>query len=302
LKYAALRDFALSLPEVTEQPHFDSGSFRVRGRIFVTVPPDQGHVHVFLPEEAREEGLALYPDVAEKLTSGRKVVGLRLALAPAPAAAAKRLVRQAWESRAPKALLAAAAACPVPRPRQQPSFFANAAGFRSWLAEHGATASELVVGFHKRGSGRQSMTWSEAVDEALCFGWIDGVRTRIDEHAYRIRFSRRRPGSVWSAINIDKALALQAAGRMMPDGLEAFARRNEEKSRIYSYEQVKRAEFEPAQMAEFRKHRKAWQFFEAQPPGYRHLAAWFVVSAKRPQTRQARLAKLIDASARGQRI
>jgi len=183
-----------------------------------------------------------------------------------------------------------------------PVFFATAAEFRRWLQQHSAKESELVVGFHKVGSGRPSMTWGESVDEALCFGWIDGVRTRIDEHAYKIRFSRRRPGSVWSAINIDKAQALQAAGRMMPAGLEAFARRNEEKSRTYSYEQVKRAEFEPAQIAEFRKHRKAWQFFESQPPGYRHLAAWFVVSAKRPQTRQARLAKLIDASARGQRI
>ncbi len=292
----------MSLPEVTEQPHFDFRSFRVRGRIFVTVPPDQRHVHVFLPEEAREEGLALYPDVAEKLTWGRKVVGLRLALAPAPATAVKRLVRQAWASRAPKTLLAAATGSPAPRSRQQPRYFADAAGFRNWLSEHGATENELVVRFHKRGSGRPGMTWSESVDEALCFGWIDGVRTRIDEHDYKIRFSRRRPGSVWSAINIDKAEALRAAGRMTPAGLEAFARRNEEKSRIYSYEQAKRAEFEPAQIEEFRKFRKAWQFFESQPPGYRHLAAWFVVSAKRPQTRQARLAKVIEASARGQRI
>jgi uncharacterized protein YdeI (YjbR/CyaY-like superfamily) len=183
-----------------------------------------------------------------------------------------------------------------------PTYFASPEGFRRWLQRHGATATELIVGFHKVGSGRPSMTWSESVDEALCFGWIDGVRTRIDEHAYTIRFSRRRPGSVWSAINIDKVRALRAAGRMTPAGLEAFARRNEEKSRAYSYEQVKRAEFEPAQIAEFRKRRTAWQYFEAQPPSYRHLAAWFVISAKRPETRLARLAKVIDASARGQRI
>ncbi|MCU0895446.1 MAG: YdeI/OmpD-associated family protein [Rhodospirillales bacterium] len=183
-----------------------------------------------------------------------------------------------------------------------PRFFASAAEFRRWLSEHGATASELVVGFHKRGSGRPSLTWSESVDEALCFGWIDGVRTRIDEHSYKIRFSRRRPGSIWSEINSGKVKRLQAAGRMTPAGLEAYARRDERKTRRYSYEQARRAEFEPAQLAEFRKHGKAWEFFEAQPPSYRHMAAWFVVSAKRPQTRQARLAKVIEASASGQRI
>jgi uncharacterized protein YdeI (YjbR/CyaY-like superfamily) len=183
-----------------------------------------------------------------------------------------------------------------------PVFFATAAEFRRWLQQHSTEESELVVGFQKRGSGMPCMTWSESVDEALCFGWIDGVRARIDEHSYRIRFSRRRPGSVWSAINIGKVKRLEADGRMTPAGLEAFARRNEEKLRIYSYEQAKRAEFAPAQLAEFKRRRKAWQFLEAQPPSYRQLAAWFVVSAKRPQTRQARLAKVIDASARGQRI
>jgi uncharacterized protein YdeI (YjbR/CyaY-like superfamily) len=183
-----------------------------------------------------------------------------------------------------------------------PTFFKTAAEFRGWLARHGAIELELVVGFYKRESGRPSMTWSESVDEALCFGWIDGVRTRIDEHSYKIRFSPRKPTSIWSAINVEKIRVLQAAGRMTKAGLDAFARRSEDKSRAYSYEQAKRAVLEPVQEAEFKKNKKAWKFFEAQPPSYRRMAAWYVVSAKRPETRQTRLTKVIQASANGVRI
>jgi uncharacterized protein YdeI (YjbR/CyaY-like superfamily) len=183
-----------------------------------------------------------------------------------------------------------------------PTFFKAPAEFRAWLARHGAIESELVVGFYKRESGRPSMTWSESVNEALCFGWIDGVRTRIDEHSYKIRFSPRKPTSIWSAINIKKVRALRAAGRMTNAGVDAFARRSEERSRAYSYEQAKRAVLEPAQEAEFKKNKKAWKFFEAQPPSYRRMAAWYVVSAKRPETRQTRLTKVIHASANGVRI
>ena len=182
------------------------------------------------------------------------------------------------------------------------TFFKTPAEFRAWLARHGAVESELVVGFYKRESGRPSMTWSESVDEALCFGWIDGVRTRIDEHSYKIRFSPRKPTSIWSAINVEKVRVLQAAGRMTKAGLDAFARRSEERSRAYSYEQTKRAVLEPAQEAKFKKNKKAWKFFEAQPPSYRRMAAWYVVSAKRPETRQIRLTKVIQASANGARI
>jgi uncharacterized protein YdeI (YjbR/CyaY-like superfamily) len=182
------------------------------------------------------------------------------------------------------------------------TFFKTPAEFRAWLARHGAVESELVVGFYKRESGRPSMTWSESVDEALCFGWIDGVRTRIDEHSYKIRFSPRKPTSIWSAINVEKVRVLQAAGRMTKAGLDAFARRSEERSRAYSYEQTKRAVLEPAQEAKFKKNKKAWKFFEAQPPSYRRMAAWYVVSAKRPETRQTRLTKVIEASANGVRI
>ena len=183
-----------------------------------------------------------------------------------------------------------------------PTFFETSAKFRAWLERSGATEMELVVGFHKVGSGRPSMTWSESVDEALCFGWIDGRRTRIDEHTYKIRFSPRKPTSIWSAINIEKVKALHAAGRMSPAGIEAFARRNEAKSRTYSYEQAKRAEFAPEHVARFRKNKKAWRFFEAQAPSYRHMVAWYVIGAKRPETREARLAKVIELSASGARL
>lgn len=180
-----------------------------------------------------------------------------------------------------------------------PKFFETPAKFRAWLQKHGASEKELIVGFYKRDTGLSSMTWQESVDEALCVGWIDGVRTRIDDRSYKIRFSPRRPTSMWSAINIERVRVLQGAGRMTRAGLDAFARRSEEKSRQYAYEQVRRAEFESAQEAEFRKHRKAWKYFQAQAPSYRHMVAWYVISAKRPETRQARLAKVIEVSENG---
>lgn len=183
-----------------------------------------------------------------------------------------------------------------------PTFFATAADFAAWLAEHAATEAELIIGFHKRDSGLASMTWPESVDEALCVGWIDGVRTRIDELSYKIRFTPRKPSSTWSAINIDKVQELQRQGRMTEAGLQAFSLRREAKSKIYSYEQADRAELPPEDAALFRKNEAAWAFFEAQPAGYRHQQIWRVISAKRVETRQSRLTKLITACANGQRI
>ena len=182
------------------------------------------------------------------------------------------------------------------------TFFKTAEAFRAWLSKHAGTARELVVGFHKLGTGRQSMTWPESVDEALCHGWIDGIRTRIDEVSYKIRFTPRKPGSTWSAINIEKARRLEAQGRMTEAGREAFSRRREEKSGIYSYEQRDSAELSREDEAMFRESRKGWKFFASQPPGYRHLMIYHVVSAKRPETRRSRLQKLIDASEKGVRL
>ena len=183
-----------------------------------------------------------------------------------------------------------------------PTFFPTAADFRRWLASHAATATELLVGFHKVGSGQPSMTWSESVDEALCFGWIDGVRKRIDDASYSIRFTPRKAGSIWSAINIAKMERLQAEGRMTPAGLAAFERRTAARSKVYSYEQDAPAELKPDELRAFKRNKAAWRYFETAPPGYRQQMLHRICNAKRPETRAARLDKLIAASAAGQRL
>jgi uncharacterized protein YdeI (YjbR/CyaY-like superfamily) len=176
------------------------------------------------------------------------------------------------------------------------SFFATAAAFRRWLKTHHLRKPELLVGFHTKGSGRRSITWSESVDEALCVGWIDGVRRRIDHESYSIRFSPRRATSIWSSINIAKMKRLLREGRVLPAGLEAFRLRTKKKSGIYSYEQRKAATLDLASEREFRSHRAAWQFFQKQPPSYRQVTTWWVVSARKKETRRQRLATLITGS------
>ena len=182
------------------------------------------------------------------------------------------------------------------------TFFATPAAFRAWLKQHSAKATELIVGFHKKGCGKPSITWQESVDEALCVGWIDGVRKRIDEETYQIRFTPRKPTSTWSAINIARVADLTSQGRMQPAGLAAFAHRKEAKSRTYAYEQAASASLPPADEARFKKNKKAWAFFEAQPPGYRKLVIWRIVSAKQEATRQKRFLQLVEASQNGQRL
>ncbi len=183
-----------------------------------------------------------------------------------------------------------------------PTFFSTAAEFGAWLEQHSATEQELIVGFYKRATQRPSMTWPESVDEALCHGWIDGVRTRIDDLSYKIRFTPRKPTSTWSAINIKRVLVLKSQGRMKAAGLKAYSHRRAAKSKIYAYEQAKNATLERAEEARFRRNKKAWKFFEAQPPRYRHLVIWRIISAKRSATREARLARLIEASQNAQRL
>jgi uncharacterized protein YdeI (YjbR/CyaY-like superfamily) len=183
----------------------------------------------------------------------------------------------------------------------KPTFFATAAEFRRWLERHHDSERELLVGFYKRGSGRPSMTWPESVDQALCFGWIDGVRKRIDNDAYTIRFTPRRPRSIWSAINIRRVNELKEQGLMQPGGLRAFEQRSPERSAIYSYEKAP-AVLPPAAEAAFRKRRAAWTFFNEQPPSYRRVATHWVVAAKKEETRARRLAKLIDESANRRRL
>lgn len=183
-----------------------------------------------------------------------------------------------------------------------PHFFPTPAAFRAWLAAHAATAPELLVGYYKVGSGRASITWSESVDEALCFGWIDGVRRRIDDEAYSIRFTPRRPTSIWSAVNIAKVEQLQAAGRMTAAGAAAYAHRKDHKSAVYAFEQAHTAELSPQELAEFQRDAAAWAFFQATPPGYKKLMLHWVTAAKKAETRTSRFARLLQASAVGQRL
>lgn len=183
-----------------------------------------------------------------------------------------------------------------------PRFFDTSIAFRSWLEAHGAVATELLVGFHKVGSGRPSMSWSESVDEALCFGWIDGVRKRIDDCSYSIRFTPRKTTSIWSAVNIAKFEHLSAAGRMTPAGANAFAHRKEARSVVYAYEQAAAAELSADEVRMFKRHPGAWRFFEATPPSYKKVILHWVTGAKRADTRQSRLAKLVEACASGNRL
>ena len=184
----------------------------------------------------------------------------------------------------------------------EPRFFATPADFRAWLDANHDRASELIVGFHKKGSGKPSITWPESVDEALCFGWIDGVRRSLDADRYNIRFTPRKPTSIWSNVNVAKVKALLAAGRMMPAGIAAWERRDPVRSGIYSFERANPAAFDEPSERRFARNRAAWKFFQAQPAGYRRLATHYVVSAKRPETREKRLGVLIECSARGERL
>jgi len=181
-------------------------------------------------------------------------------------------------------------------------FFPTPAAWRAWLERHHATERELWVGFHRKDSGKPSITWPESVAGALCYGWIDGVRKRVDETSYKIRFTPRRPRSTWSGVNLRMAEELIAAGLMSPAGMKAYEARTAERSEIYSYEQRKSAAFSPADERRFRAERAAWEYFQSCPPSYRQLATWWVVSAKKPETREKRLAKLIAESAVGRRI
>jgi uncharacterized protein YdeI (YjbR/CyaY-like superfamily) len=183
----------------------------------------------------------------------------------------------------------------------KPVFFHAPSGLKKWFDANHRTARELWVGYFKKSSGEPSVTWQESVDEALCVGWIDGIRKGIDERRYAIRFTPRKPGSIWSSINIRRVRALAGEKRMRGAGLKAFAARRENKSGIYSYEQ------RPAQLVDpyrsiLRKNKRAWVFFDARPPGYKKTVAWWVISAKRGETRMKRLKQLIEDCARGRRI
>lgn len=178
--------------------------------------------------------------------------------------------------------------------KPHPKFFRTPADFRKWMEQHHADHDELWVGYYKKDSGKPSMTWPESVDVALCFGWIDGVRKSIDAESYTNRFTPRRPGSAWSAINIARVGELTKVGLMHPAGLKAFE--NAEDRRNYSYEQRKSASLGEEYEGRFRSNKKAWEFFQAQTPWYRRTAVWWVMSAKKEETRRKRLTVLIEDS------
>jgi uncharacterized protein YdeI (YjbR/CyaY-like superfamily) len=181
-------------------------------------------------------------------------------------------------------------------------FFADPAAWRRWLEANHDGVEELWVGFHTRGSGRPSITWPESVDEALCFGWIDGVRKSIDEASYEIRFTPRKAKSGWSSVNLRRIAVLIAEGRVHPAGLAAHSQRDVARSRAYSYEVRASVALEPAFEARLRANAKAWAFWDSKAPGYRKIATFWIVSAKREETREKRLAELIAAAARGRDV
>jgi uncharacterized protein YdeI (YjbR/CyaY-like superfamily) len=181
------------------------------------------------------------------------------------------------------------------------TYFPNAAALRKWFARHHATAADLWIGFYKRETGKPSVTWPESVDEALCVGWIDGIRKRIDDERYTIRFTRRRPKSIWSAVNIRRMADLAGAKRIRPAGRKAFEARTENRSGVYAYEQ-RRDHLDEPYAGLLKKNSAAWAFFERLPPSHRKTLCWWIVSAKREETRLARLKKLIEASRKGQRL
>ena len=183
---------------------------------------------------------------------------------------------------------------------QQPTYFATEPEFRRWLKANHQSADQLIVGFWKKGSGKPSIDWPQARDQALCFGWIDGIRKSLGDDAYTIRFTPRRNGSIWSKVNVERFNALKAGGHMTPSGERAYEE-NRHKSGLYSYEKPL-ASLAANETKQFRKNRKAWSYWEEQPPGYRKLVLNWITTAKRPETRAKRLATLIEDCEAGRRI
>ncbi len=189
----------------------------------------------------------------------------------------------------------------TPPTSQTPQYFAGADDFRRWLEAHHDSHRELVVGFHKVGTGTPSMTWTESVREALCFGWIDGVRRRVDEARYCIRVTPRKAGSIWSAVNLQHVESLIADGRMHRAGRAAYDARTDAKSKVYAFEQAEVA-FADADLAQFAATPHALAFFDQQAPSYRKTATWWVISAKQPATHAKRLSQLIACSGNRERL
>ena len=182
-----------------------------------------------------------------------------------------------------------------------PTYFPTAAAFRRWLELHHDTGLELWVGFYKKFTGKPSITWPEAVDQLLCFGWIDGIRKSLNEETYVIRVTPRKPGSIWSAVNVKRAKQLVKLGLMHPAGLNVFSARDASKTNRYSFERS-RVKLDKSLQRQFRANPKAWEFFQTQPPGYRRTILWWVMSGKQAVTREKRMGILVATSERQARV
>jgi len=183
----------------------------------------------------------------------------------------------------------------------KPKFFSTPAEFRKWLQENHDKASELMIGFHRKSSGKKSITYHEALDEALCFGWIDGVRRKLNETSYEQRFTPRKPRSIWSLVNVRHVERLKEEGKMHASGLEAYERRTPERTGIYAFENRPK-QLSPAYEKRFRQNKKAWKFFEEQPTYYKNLMIFRIMSAKKEETQIRRLEQTIECSANGERM
>lgn len=183
-----------------------------------------------------------------------------------------------------------------------PLFFSNQAALRTWFEQHHETETELLVGYYKIATGKESITWSQSVDQALCFGWIDGIRRSIDVEAYCIRFTPRKPGSNWSTVNIQKVEEMTKRGLMHPAGIRAFSTRKEKHSKVYSYESTRETALDETMVNLFKQHTLAWEYFQAQSPSYRKITVRWVVSAKQETTRLRRLKELIASCESGEWI
>ncbi len=184
---------------------------------------------------------------------------------------------------------------------QSPIFFATPADFREWLDQHHQNEDVLWVGYYKKATGTQSITWPESVDQALCYGWIDGLRKSIDEQSYKIRFTPRRKNSNWSEVNINRVIELRKQGLMTKSGLDAFLKRKSVKSAVYSYE-TENLNLSPDFMKRLKADIIAFAFFENLAPGYKKNSIYWVMSAKKPETRENRFQILLEASRQGKRI
>jgi uncharacterized protein YdeI (YjbR/CyaY-like superfamily) len=322
---AEFRRLCLSMPHAFESAHMGHPDFRAgspgdrdgksrsrerTGRIFATLyRQESGLAMVKLTPAQQREFVAAHPDGFAPITGGWGRQGAtEVRLKRVNESMLREAIRTAWRNVAPKALQDELIFRESPRtsksastPSGKPMFFPTPADFRAWLERNHQTCKELVVGFWRKDTGKPSITWPQSVAEALCFGWIDGIRRSHSAEAYTIRFTPRRKGSRWSAINIRLIEELEAAGRMTDAGRKAFDARPHALG--YSYER-REATLDRALISKFKKYSggAAWRFHSAQPPGYRKLTAWWVMSAKQAETRERRLAKLMDFSARGKRI